>query len=148
MENAAFAAFVKYGGVLLAKLVAMSPLTAYYRITRKSFASREDAVNIAGEDKDMVKRLLEKNTDVERVRAAHLNDLENIVPFFMISMLYVATKPDAATASLMFKIFTIARYLYTIVYVGKVRQPARGLAFFAGAIVNVYMLVKIISHTW
>ena len=67
MENAAFAALAKYGSVLLAKLSGMSFLTGYYRMTRRSFPSREDAVSAVGNDEVKIKKLLEKNPDVERV---------------------------------------------------------------------------------
>lgn len=33
-----------------------------------------------------------------------MNDLENIVPFFILSMLYIGISPDAATAALLFKV--------------------------------------------
>lgn len=132
----------------MAKLLAMSPFTGLYRYAKGSVASREDAVGMVGKDEEKIKRLLEKNADVDRVRAAHMNDLENIVPFFILSMLYIATSPEAATAALLFKIFTIARYCHTIAYVGKIRQPFRALAFIAGLIVNVYMTIQIIKLSW
>jgi hypothetical protein len=45
-----------------------------------------------------------------------MNDLENIIPFVLLAGLYLATRPSAGTAGLLFKIFTAARYIHTFVY--------------------------------
>ncbi len=60
------------------------------------------------------------NEDVERVRRAHRNDMENIFVFFALAAFYVTTGPAAATANWLFRIFTIARYVHTFVYVNAV----------------------------
>ena len=54
--------------------------------------------------------------DVERVRRAHLNDIENIIPFVLIAAIYLTTGPSLGTAKLLFRIFTAARYIHTFVY--------------------------------
>ena len=68
-----------------------------------------------------------------------MNDLENIIPFIMIGAFYVASDPVASTATLLFQIFTAARIMHSIVYIGQVPQPARALAFFTNVGVNVFM---------
>ena len=45
------------------------------------------------------------NEDVERVRRAHLNDLENILPFFCLGLLYIFTNPAPSTAVLVFRLY-------------------------------------------
>ncbi|XP_039260542.1 microsomal glutathione S-transferase 1-like isoform X3 [Styela clava] len=145
LENEAFVSLLKYGSIVLLKLVAMSPITSVYRGIYKSVASEEDAKLAEPNDKEKQKKLMAKNPGVERARLAHLNDLENIVPFFLIAMLYVTIAPNAKTADFIFKIFAGSRILHTIVYLGKVRQPARGLAFMAGFCVNCYMLFQIMT---
>ncbi len=79
--------------------------------------------------------------------SAHLNDLENIVPFFVIAFLYCFTSPALGTAKLLFKVFTGARIIHTIVYaVIPLPQPSRAIAFFVGVGINVYMAFKVITH--
>jgi glutathione S-transferase len=63
------------------------------------------------------------NQAVERVRRAHQNDLENIVPFFVLAPLYLTTGPQAPLANNLFRVFTAARILHTIVYLNKVEIP-------------------------
>lgn len=77
---------------------------------------------------------------------AHLNDLENILPFFTLGLIYISTGPSVAWAKLLFRIFTGARIMHTIVYaVVVIPQPARALAFFGGMVVNFLMAWSIIS---
>merc|ERR1711921_67987 len=111
----------------------MSPLTGFYRMTRGAFANMEDA--------EKAKAMLVPNDDVERVRRAHLNDIENIVPFMLLALLYVGTQPDPSTALLHFKVFFYSRLLHTLVYVGKIRQPARALCFLTGFVTMMSMAV-------
>ena len=44
------------------------------------------------------------NEDVERVRRAHLNDMENILPFFCLGILYIFTNPALSTAVFVFRL--------------------------------------------
>lgn len=57
------------------------------------------------------------------------------------------TNPDAAWATLLFKIYTGARIAHTFVYaIYVVPQPARALLFFAGVLITAYMAVKSIIY--
>ena len=47
---------------------------------------------------------------------AHLNDLENIVPFLGIGLLYSLSGPDLSTAILHFRLFVGARIYHTVAY--------------------------------
>merc|ERR1712137_801278 len=71
----------------------MSFLTAYHRLTKNIFANPEDAA--------MSKVKVRTDESVERVRRAHLNDMENIVPFLFIGLIYVGTSPAVSSAVLL-----------------------------------------------
>ena len=77
---------------------------------KKAFANPEDASGVPGS------KVVLGDPDVERVRRAHMNDLENVIPFVLLGGLYLATGPSAGTAGLLFKVFTAARYIHTFVY--------------------------------
>ncbi|KAF4525053.1 hypothetical protein B566_EDAN001967 [Ephemera danica] len=71
--------------------------------------------------------------DIERIRRAHLNDLENIPAFVLVSFLYILTAPEQVLAVNLFRVFTAARVVHTFVYaVRPVPQPARALCFATG----------------
>lgn len=104
------------------------------------FANPEDR-------KDKNSKVLIGDPDVERPRRAHLNDLENIPAFWVAGLLYCLTNPEPALAINLFRAFTAARVLHTIVYaVVPIPQPARALSFFVGYGVTVYMAVCTIMH--
>jgi glutathione S-transferase len=80
--------------------------------------------------------------DVERVRRAHRNDLENILPFFAAGFFYMFAHPNVTVAIWLFRIAAIARILHTVVYaVWIVPQPARFLTFFVCLAITFYMSI-------
>jgi len=137
-DNPVFASFCFYAAVIAVKMLLMSFLTAYHRLTKNVFANPEDA--------KMTNVKVRTHESVERVRRAHLNDLENVLPFLIIGLLYVGSNPSASCALLYFRVFTACRMLHTVVYAIVVMpQPARALSYFGGMLVNLAMLVSIIS---
>ena len=72
--------------------------------------------------------------------------MENILPFFIIGLVYVGINPSASCAVFYFRFFAIARILHTLVYaVVVVPQPARALCYFGGVFVNMSMVLSILS---
>uniref|UniRef100_A0A8I5NGP5 Microsomal glutathione S-transferase 1 n=1 Tax=Papio anubis TaxID=9555 RepID=A0A8I5NGP5_PAPAN len=123
MDDEVFMAFASYATIVLSKMMLMSVTTAFYRLTRKVFANPEDCVTFGkGEN---AKKYLRTDDRVERVRRAHLNDLENIVPFLGIGLLYSLSGPDLSTAILHFRLFVGARIYHTISYLTPLPQPNR-----------------------
>lgn len=82
--------------------------------------------------------------DVERVRRAHRNDLENILPFFVIGFLFILTNPAANVAINLFRAFAIARLVHSFVYALTICPKARGPAFGVGILITTYMAVSTI----
>ncbi|XP_076812386.1 microsomal glutathione S-transferase 1-like [Clavelina lepadiformis] len=144
LQNKAFSGLVFYGSLALVKTAVMSEWTGYFRVKNRAFANLEDAKMFAGKDKDKQKESLRKDDQVERVRRAHLNDLENVVPFVLSGLLYVGTDPDPTTALWHFRVFLAARVLHSLVYVNGVRQPSRMLTFWAGLFTTLSMAYRTI----
>ncbi|XP_046653714.1 microsomal glutathione S-transferase 1-like [Daphnia pulicaria] len=138
-DNPVFASFSFYAALLGAKTLLMALLTARQRLSKMAFANPEDAkMNKGGK--------IKTDDDVERVRRAHLNDLENILPFLTIAFVYVGTGPSLGCAKFLFRLFTAARFMHTLVYaVFVIPQPARALAFFGGMMANLYMIYAIVT---
>ncbi|XP_055427128.1 microsomal glutathione S-transferase 1 isoform X1 [Bubalus kerabau] len=143
MENEVFMAFASYTTIVLSKMMFMSTATAFYRLTRKVFVNPEDCAGFGkGEN---AKKYLRTDDRVERVRRAHLNDLENIVPFLGIGLLYSLSGPDLSTAILHFRLFVGARIYHTIAYLTPLPQPNRALAFFIGYGVTLSMAYRLLK---
>ncbi|ELV11254.1 microsomal glutathione S-transferase 1 [Tupaia chinensis] len=144
MEDEVFTAFASYTTIILLKMMLMSTTTAFYRMTRKVFANPEDCASYGkGED---IKKYLRTDDNVERVRRAHLNDLENIVPFLGIGLLYSLSGPDPSTAILHFRLFVGARIYHTMAYLAPLPQPNRALGFFIGYGVTFSMAYSLLKN--
>ncbi|XP_021188923.1 microsomal glutathione S-transferase 1 [Helicoverpa armigera] len=140
LDNPVVRSYLFYSGVLGLKVLGMSLLTARARYSKKVFANPEDAVAAQGKVKF-------DDPDVERVRRAHLNDLENIPVFWAVGALYVTTGPAAPLATTLFRAFTAGRVLHTFVYAVKpLPQPARGIAFGVPFLITIYMAFKVVQH--
>ena len=107
IDDEVFASFAFYGAILALKMVIMAPLTARHRVKKgvsynnftstkvkrinefyQVYANPEDASQFKA------KKVITDDGDVERVRRAHLNDIENIYLYFFVASLYMFTNPD------------------------------------------------------
>nr|BAN20983.1 microsomal glutathione s-transferase [Riptortus pedestris] len=134
LDNAVFRAYLFYSAVLILKMLLMAPLTARWRYAKKIFISPEDTKLAKGGKSGI------QDPDIERVRRAHLNDLENIPIFFVAAFGYLMTNPAPFIAIMLMRLFTLARIAHTIVYaVIVIPQPARAIAWFLGYFITIYM---------
>jgi len=129
--------FLFYAAVLGLKTVAMSLLTARHRMGKKIFANPEDASGLKG-------KVTLDDPDVERVRRAHQNDLEKVLPFLVLCPLYLSTGPSVWLATQLIRAFAAARVLHTVVYINVVPQPSRFVCFLAGVGINIYIGVQLL----
>ncbi|XP_076268011.1 microsomal glutathione S-transferase 1-like [Rhynchophorus ferrugineus] len=98
------------------------------------FASPEDCVSNNGKVK--------QSDSVERIRRAHLNDLENIPIFLLVSLGYLSTGPSYTLAIYLFRVYALGRFLHTIVYaLVVIPEHARALSFSVGYFITIYMAV-------
>ncbi|KAG4070427.1 hypothetical protein HA402_005659 [Bradysia odoriphaga] len=136
-NNAVFRDYAFWMAILVIKTLAMGPLTGRQRHKSKIFANAEDAKRVGGSVKF-------DNDDVERVRRAHRNDLENILPFAIIGFLYVLTQPSEVLANLLFKITAISRIVHTVLYLRS--SPSRGIAFMVPLAISLYMAIAVLCY--
>ena len=78
----------------------------------------------------------------------HQNDLENVVPFVLVGLLYSLTGPDAATAITYFRVFAASRLCHTVAYVLPLPQPSRALSWLTGLVVTCCMAYRVLLHNF
>ncbi|CAK8688996.1 microsomal glutathione S-transferase 1-like [Clavelina lepadiformis] len=122
LDNESFSSLVLYGSLALGKTFLMAPLTGYYRKKYRSYV----------------------NPQVDRVRGAHSNDVENVVPFVVLGLLYVATNPNPTVALWHFRVFLASRIAHSYIYVSSNRQPHRFISFVVGLSTCFSMLAQTI----
>src|SRR5262245_35333988 len=121
--------------LLALKIAAVGTYTSVLRLRRRVFATPEDY---------RLQGLAPRETrdeEIERVRRAHQNDLENILPFFVVGFVFLMTRPTLLAAQIYGIGYLIARILHSVFYI-RGMQPHRTIAFTAGAILTLAMLIQ------
>lgn len=124
LEQPPIQLFMVCAAVLTIKMVLTANATGLLRVVRGVYISPED-YELVGT------RPLGPDEQIERIRRAHRNDLENILPFLAVGFLYALTGPSYRLAWWLFVPFTVARVLHTIFYAFGL-QPWRTIAFEVG----------------
>ena len=107
-ENEVLRGYITWGGLLLIKLLLMAFLTSVQRFRKGAFENPED---VSGRENVEIK----KDDDVERIRRAHLNDLENIPAFLISGFFFVLTEPQPDLALWLFRVGVLSRIGHSIV---------------------------------
>jgi glutathione S-transferase len=90
---------------------------------------------------------VKSHDDIDRVRRAHLNDLENVLPFLFIGLFYIFTEPHIQVSSWLFRIAGIGRIAHTIIYaIYPVPQPTRAILFYTVYIISLYMSLSSVVY--
>jgi uncharacterized MAPEG superfamily protein len=121
--------------LLVLKMLVMGNYTSFLRLRRNVFATPEDYALRATTPP------VGLDEDIERVRRAHRNDLENILPFFVVSFIYLLTGPSHLALSVYLWGFLGARTLHSVFYIRGI-QPHRTIAFTVGAALLFVMLFR------
>ncbi|XP_007553162.1 microsomal glutathione S-transferase 1.2 [Poecilia latipinna] len=142
MENEVFKAFASYAAIVTLKMMLMGPVTVYFRFTRGSFSNEEDVAKETNEEKK--KKMLRAHPDVERAQRCHHNDLENIIPFFFIGLLYALSGPKLSIALIHFRVFTASRIFHSFAYILAFPQPSRALSYLLGMLTTFSMAFNLL----
>jgi uncharacterized MAPEG superfamily protein len=135
-ENPAVQLYAVVSTLVAVHVMLLAGWTGAVRTRRKLFVNPEDAAFFKGNLGEA------EHPDVLRVKRAHLNALENAVPFFAVGLAYALTGPTRVGAYAYFFTFLAARVLHSVSYLwGK--QPLRSLLFTIGSLANAGMAVHV-----
>ncbi|KAG7499434.1 prostaglandin E synthase [Solea senegalensis] len=138
IRNEVFSCFVFYAVLLVVKMYTIAIITGQVRLRKKAFANPEDAMRHGG------LQFHREDPYVERCRRAHINDMENILPFLFVGAIYSLTGPSLTVARLHFLIFFLCRMLHSFAYLFALRAPTRSLAYTFAQIPCVSMAVQVL----
>uniref|UniRef100_A0A3P8RGS0 Prostaglandin E synthase n=1 Tax=Astatotilapia calliptera TaxID=8154 RepID=A0A3P8RGS0_ASTCA len=138
LRNSVFSCFVFYGVLLVLKMYVIAVITGQIRLRKKAFANPEDALRHGG------LQYHREDPYVERCRRAHINDMENILPFLFLGAIYSMTGPSLWVARLHFLVFFICRVLHSVAYLLALQAPTRSVAYTLAQIPCVSMAVQIL----
>ncbi len=120
--------------ILVIKMMAVGIYTGTVRRRRRVFATPEDYKLQGMSASDAA------DEDIERARRAHRNDLENILPFLGVGLVYALTSPSMLGAQISFIGFTAARVLHSLFYMLQM-QPHRSIVFTVGFVLMLWMVI-------
>ncbi len=135
-DNPALKIYAISGSIIAVQLLLLALWTGTVRVKNKTWVNPEDAQLNKGQQADA------DHPDVQRVKRAHQNALENAVPFFALGLLYALTGPAAGAAQIYFYVFVAARVLHSIFYLWG-RQPFRTMMFAVGVLAMLGMAVQV-----
>jgi glutathione S-transferase len=135
LDQPAVRVFAFWYLILVIKMQVLIFRTSRARLGSSVYASPEDyaAVGLSAPATPQV------DQGIERLRRALQNDLENILPFFGVGLIYALSGPSLLVARLLFGGFALARIAHSVFYV-RGRQPHRSIAFIAGMVLLSWML--------
>ena len=126
--------------ILVLKMWLTANGTGMLRVRKRVFISPEDyamaGASPGGPDEQ-----------IERVRRAHLNDLENILPFLIVGFLLAASGASYRLVWWLFVPFTTARVLHTLFYAAGV-QPWRTIIFEVGNVTLLLTTIALLLRVW
>jgi len=159
LELPGFREYILCAALLVTKLCAISVAVATRRVFGSVYSNPEDdalfprvmrSLGLIKKPKEKDDRPGERRSDaraereanVERIRRAHMNAMESILPFLTVGFLYtVFGLPHAA---MHFYVFTVSRFLHTFVYVVLGMQPWRTIVWVGGLTSLVSMSVRLV----
>ncbi|KAH8387626.1 hypothetical protein KR093_008266, partial [Drosophila rubida] len=153
LDNPVFCCYLFWATVLVVKMLLMSLLTALQRFRYKVSIrqTHKQCIIIFPNEEDLFFKNIEvqfNDPHVERVRRAHRNDMENILPYFIMALIYLCTNPNPSVACNLFRVAAVARIVHTLVYaVYPVPQPSRILAFGTMMLITFYMAAVVALRT-
>ena len=138
-HSAAFGIYAIFATALCLLLMSIDGIGGAFRAGSKTTPNPEDVSTTSKGAK-----VVELDPDgVARVMRAHRNALANVIPFLIVTLLYVALGATSQWILLLCAVFTAARVLHAIVYIRGV-QPWRTLAFVVGQACTVIAAVQVV----
>ncbi|OAD59455.1 hypothetical protein WN48_09093, partial [Eufriesea mexicana] len=101
--------------VLVLKMNALTWFTGQIRVTRRVIHSEEDRMWLKGSD-IILCPTAGGHEDVDRIRSAHQHDLETVLPYLLITPIWLSTSPLFPLARMILPGFAVVSILYTLVH--------------------------------
>lgn len=141
--NPAFAAYTVASCVLILNQIILWMMSAGVRGKSKVAMNPEDLLTVS-KGSTLVDS---EPPEVARVMRVHANGQANILQFLFLGALFVQVGGSATEAQVLFGLFTVARVLYSIVYMAG-KQPWRTITFIIGVLTTLALLVEVLRYLY
>ena len=142
-QNPAFVAYSLACCVLILNQIILWMMSAGVRGKSKVAMNPEDLLTVS-KGSTLVDS---EPPEVARVMRVHANGQANILQFLFLGALFVQVGGSATEAQVLFGLFTVARVLYSIVYMAG-KQPWRTITFIIGVLTTLALLVEVLRYLY
>jgi glutathione S-transferase len=149
LENPVFRVYVIAAALMVLKMALQSWMTVYRMMKVKGGFRAPEDLKRTPVNRDPSPEQLLPNEYVERSRRIHLNDCENIPPFLIVGLLFVATAPPLWLAQVLLYGYVITRALHFLAYATAQVHDVRAAMWTPGSLsiigMAVYTLTQVVG---
>jgi glutathione S-transferase len=138
----AFAPLALFAVLLILKMGAVAFITSNERRKAQVVVNPEDTGVNPGSHFESAEA-----ESVQRVKRAHLNDVENIPVFLVLALIFTLSGCSATAGWVYFGVYFVARTLHTVFYL-KAVQPWRTAAFGVGQLTQLGIMVHLLLRAF
>jgi glutathione S-transferase len=144
LDNPVFRTYAIAAALMVLKMAGQSWMTVYRMTKAKAGLRSPEDLKKSPLNPDPNPAQLEPNEYVERSRRLHLNDCENIPPFLVVGLLFVATSPPLWVAQLVLYGYVATRVLHFLAYVTAQLHDVRAAMWTPGSLLILGMAVHVL----
>jgi glutathione S-transferase len=146
IENPVFRVYVIAAALMVLKMALQSWMTVYRMVKVKGGYRSPEDVKKSPLNRDPNPEQLQPNEYVERSRRLHLNDCENIPPFLVVGLLFVAVAPPLWLAQVLLYGYVVTRGLHFVAYVTAQLHDVRAAMWTPGSLAIIGMAVYTLTQ--
>ncbi len=145
MENPVFVAYAIAAALMVLKVMGQGWATVYLMLKTDGGLLNPEDLRRTPANRNPRPEQLNLNTDVERSRRMHRNDIENIPAFLACGLLFVLVEPPFWLAAGLFAAFVLARFAHTIAYGTAQNHEVRATFYSVGSFVVILMAFWVLA---
>jgi uncharacterized MAPEG superfamily protein len=139
MENPVFVTYVIAAALMVLKIMLQGWDTVFRMIRSDSGLLNPEDLQAGPANRNPRPEQLERNDYVDRSRRIHRNDLENILPFLVAGLLFVAVNPPLWLAQVLMYAFVVVRVIHSWTYGTRQRHEVRATFYSIGSVIVIFM---------
>ena len=143
LDNPVFLTYLFAASLMVLKVMGQGWMTVLRLMKSNSgFASPEDA-KPGVLNPNPVPGQTDVNDYVDRSRRMHRNDLENVLPFLSVGLLFVAVEPSLVLAQILMFGFVVTRAAHAVAYATARSHETRATFYTIGSLIVIYMALHV-----
>ncbi|XP_046435525.1 microsomal glutathione S-transferase 1-like [Neodiprion fabricii] len=147
MEDESWLCYVWWSNVLIIKMMIFTWCTGRLRVSRKVIHSEADRMFIK-EPGVILDPTGGGHPDIDRIRAAHRSDVETVLPFLLMGLIWLETSPSVDLVKLVIRSFSLARIFHGLFYMDviPVHQLVKVFTSLFSYLVAAYIALSCLVH--